>query len=545
MAAFGYHSELHFDQVTQLEAPQATQSAPASRSSSFRDLIRQYIDPEITHHVAPRRCSEGNRPSCMSPTAPRSLVFTTYPSSIVDKTNEPSSSLFTRAKVGKWHPTESRLSLPTIESSCKKRTVRDTCQSPSLPPEPSVEQLFTYSERLSTTPSTQLGTSSAKLICVEPSPCSDNIAAKASSPKISIMGTRDVVSATTRTQPDHKLERRTSPDMQEMSPFPEAQLYKSQSSTTTEIRELIPVPDTPLGISQLQFGSQVSFNTSVRDLIQESPDTPIGGKLSPPLEHPILIVSPKQPLTPITNRFEQPSSPDHVRGASVSSRHPSISSSGGSDEMITAPETPSNRRIDRSTNLSYDGASSDMPHIGTDVRDFAFNPAQSSALQHECCVSPGTTTPRDTSGCIVPNAHNKINVLDGFFSEKRTPAGNNPPKREKEPKKSDMKKEENFKHGSEKKHDMKSKAQLKGSHQPLQPLEFSGESLIPATPLAAGNGKSKGPLHRRIRGKILITPVLSIVIGRQLARPARSVLKQAAQTVPDGGAVKSVAPIPL
>lgn len=381
----------------------------------------------------------------------------------------------------------------------------------------------------------------------------------------------------------------------------------------SNMQELLPIPETSLGISQLQFGSVVSFNTSVRDLIQETSDTPIGGKPTSPIERQTSIAMPKSPLTSLTNSPKKPSllnrylKPQNSKSSSIKSN------SEASEMMVTAPETPTHRRARVATDLSYDGPAGDLPHtgtgtdhIGTDARDFAFNPAQSSTL-HECCVSPRSSIPNDTSGCVEPNALKTaaISALDGFFSEKKhqerkppLPAskenaknskGNmgepsDPPKgtatrgvdnqsnrehalegkenghRKKEghhkkkehhhkkelrhQKKTDV--HRNKEDGPKQKghgHKKKDSAKEKSSHG-LIPVGSTNQASIPETPIASGTNQPKAPLHRRIRGIVLVTPVLAIVIGRKLAKPTRSVLKQAAKAASAAGGHVADLPVP-
>lgn len=378
----------------------------------------------------------------------------------------------------------------------------------------------------------------------------------------------------------------------------------------SNMQELLPIPETPLGISQLQFGSVVSFNTSVQDLIQETSDTPIGGPATP-LGHPSPVTLPKNPLASLTNSPKKPSllsrylKPQNTKSSSIKSN------SEASEMMATAPEMLVNRRARVATDLSYDGPAGDLPHtgtdhIGTDARDFAFNPAQSSTL-HECCVSPRSSIPNDIPGFFESNAlkTTAISALDGFFSEKKHPESKIPPpaskesaknskgtkgelpdlqdtatngvggqnvwpnhehalkgkenehkkehhhkKKEHHHKKKDHhhKKEDNHTQegGPDKKepdHKKKDLAKEKSSHG-LMPVDNTNQVSIPETPLSTRNGQPKAPLHRRIRGVVLVTPVLAIVIGRKLAKPTRSVLKQAAKATSAAGGPIVGSPIP-
>lgn len=52
---------------------------------------------------------------------------------------------------------------------------------------------------------------------------------------------------------------------------------------TKRLSKLSDHPDTPLGISRFEHGSYQSFDTAVRDLIQQQPDTPIGDYMVAPV----------------------------------------------------------------------------------------------------------------------------------------------------------------------------------------------------------------------------------------------------------------------
>jgi hypothetical protein len=330
-----------------------------------------------------------------------------------------------------------------------------------------------------------------------------------------------------------------------------------ESDTTVDLQELFPIPDTPLGISQLQFGSQLSFNTSVRDLIQQNPDAPIGGRPATLTDSFTISCLPKVSLERLENHFEVPSS--LKQPVTINPHNPLVIT--GSETCYTVPtasETTINTRATKATDLSYDGPAGEMAHIGTDGGDFAFQLAKSSAL-HECCVSPRTSTPGVASECDAASTLNAIRGLDGFF-EKKVPQETTQPSQETQhmfgskkgdgSRKTPEDKERNgpkpqhaHSHGStnnKQAHSPKEPDSAKKEHAQAKkssalPVDTTGQNSIPETPLTTGKNKPKGPLYRRFRGKILVTPVLSIVIGRQLAKPTRKVLKQAAQTVPDVG----------
>ncbi len=65
---------------------------------------------------------------------------------------------------------------------------------------------------------------------------------------------------------------------------PQSQSSTEHATGLASTSDNLPIPNTALGIMQLQFSSQESFNTGVRDLVQENPDTPIGGGHASPLK---------------------------------------------------------------------------------------------------------------------------------------------------------------------------------------------------------------------------------------------------------------------
>jgi hypothetical protein len=94
---------------------------------------------------------------------------------------------------------------------------------------------------------------------------------------------------------------------------------------------LIDILDTPLGIAKFEHSSLKSFNAAVRDLIQQNPDTPVGGMPAiTPLEKA------KDTLEPLARSLGM--GKELLSQASITRSQSWCSST--SVLMVTAPETP-------------------------------------------------------------------------------------------------------------------------------------------------------------------------------------------------------------
>ena len=69
-----------------------------------------------------------------------------------------------------------------------------------------------------------------------------------------------------------------------MPQFPPSPVAFAVNAAAGDLDKLPPLPETPLEFSQFEFGNRASFNSSVRDLIQEDPDMPIGGQVAAPMK---------------------------------------------------------------------------------------------------------------------------------------------------------------------------------------------------------------------------------------------------------------------
>ena len=177
------------------------------------------------------------------------------------------------------------------------------------------------------------------------------------------------------------------------------------------LEELSSLPDSSLGLSRLELSSRpsfASFDTSVRDLIQSRPDSPIGGQEAAPM-----VIKPKRSfnvgtlviaqgrilprikvsctdgenflgddMNKLSNVRSTTSESQDMYGTGIENRPPRSAmlqqTSDTSPPMITAPESPRSYRYTDSCDVSpmsnhwaetseMDGAGLDL----TEVRDFA------------------------------------------------------------------------------------------------------------------------------------------------------------------------------
>jgi hypothetical protein len=184
---------------------------------------------------------------------------------------------------------------------------------------------------------------------------------------------------------------------------PISQLPCAVDSAADDSDDLPPIPDTPTGYARFGFISRESFNTAVRDLVQESPDTPIGGDEAAPMKRPfnagtlamngsgicldapqIEISSPPHMLEDEDEKtralLSRSNFSDPFQESCESNVRPQTSAS--SPTMITAPQSPRADRINNQTSISLDGPGGG----GIDVRDFAQQPG--CPPLPDCCVSP-------------------------------------------------------------------------------------------------------------------------------------------------------------
>ena len=160
------------------------------------------------------------------------------------------------------------------------------------------------------------------------------------------------------------------------SPSP---LVMAVDAAADGLEELAHLPDPTLGLSQFELGSRPSFDTSVRDLIQSRPDSPIGGQEAVPMTIKpkrsfnvgTLVIAQGRPLPQIEVSYHdnEPCDEDDMNkprkarstvsesqdstGTRIENRPPRSAmvhqTSDTSPPMITAPESPrSHSRTDGS-----------------------------------------------------------------------------------------------------------------------------------------------------------------------------------------------------
>jgi hypothetical protein len=294
-----------------------------------------------------------------------------------------------------------------------------------------------------------------------------------------------------------------------------------------DLDNLPPIPDSPLAIAQLEFGNRASFNTEFRDLIQEEPDTPIGGipaaALAPPKERRSFNVGALaiKGKSYFTRYYVSRSGSEQCLDGVMSPRVRIIGPSDASTEHFARKGSralmarsnfsdPFQKRAETS-DLSHDG-----PGLGgTAVKDFG-NPTGSHEA-FDLPISPTSTVtesipslPAGNSDVAPPtdalldpssNAITNVATLPGVDSDMTTyteplpdPIDNGP--------------------------------------LPI-PLDVTGELPIPETPLSVGpGGGKKARLWQKGRKLLLRKPVLVVVLGRQLAGPTKDALNLISSGVP-------------
>jgi hypothetical protein len=321
--------------------------------------------------------------------------------------------------------------------------------------------------------------------------------------------------------------------------FPPSPIAYAVDSAGDNLRDLPNLPDSPLALSKFGLLSRESFDTAMRDLIQEEPDAPIGGHKAAPmkrsfnvgtlaiqgksrdfLETPrIEISSPKRAecceygnTKPLKDRSNF-SDPFHeVVMAEHQSPRPATPGSDSSVKMVTAPASP---RVDRLSNrsdhsdLSYD----ELGLEATDVRDFGLAP--------ESPISPCSQVIASTiSDAPMADADITSNNLDG------SPVPS-------------------YATGVD---EAQAVAEIPNTDGAAMSLPSPRKST-PSPPEIRkkrrkfmSNGKK---LIRRSRTIIMCKPVLTVVLGRQLAGPTYQGLKVLAMGLSlDATAVKRASPLP-
>ncbi|KAK0100299.1 hypothetical protein ONS96_007580 [Cadophora gregata f. sp. sojae] len=365
-----------------------------------------------------------------------------------------------------------------------------------------------------------------------------------------------------------------------------------------------PRPGTLATLYQLDPSSTATFNTSVRDLIQEAPDSPIGGDCVEPMDHDrtvgTMVVRGKDHLnTPKTtsalqntnkplrsrsnysessagpSRKEEPITLSHKPFAN--SERPATPQSEKSIPMVTAPDTPLFGRRNEFSDISditFDGS----PGSRTGVKDFAVVAEVTEVTGGDICPDcdlptagsdngdsskgfnlpnpggtvSGSSAPGITGAGITPSGVAASNLPASGLSPTGVPASSVPttvipapgvslPDASSLPGVPGVPDT-----GGD--HDL----HIPGSNLPgglAVPVDITGTVDPPKIPppskkrMALGKGKKKGQnAIRRGRRLLLRKPVLAVVIGRQLAGPTSAALKLVSKGTPvDPTALKEAA----
>jgi hypothetical protein len=193
-----------------------------------------------------------------------------------------------------------------------------------------------------------------------------------------------------------------------VEPFRPSGLGRAVDSAADDIEDLPPIPDTPSGYARFGFISRESFNTAVQDLVQQSPDTPIGGDGAALMKRSFnvgMLATNGSSTYLDTPQFEISSPPNVLEydGEKKALRTRSnfsdpfqesyepearIHTGPSSPPMFTAPQSPKADRANIRTSFSLDGPG----RGGMEIRDFAQQPdfPQVSDVPPlpDCCISP-------------------------------------------------------------------------------------------------------------------------------------------------------------
>jgi hypothetical protein len=388
--------------------------------------------------------------------------------------------------------------------------------------------------------------------------------------------------------------------------FVQSRLAQAVDSAADDSDELLPIPDSPTSYARFGFVSRESFNTAVQDLVQPSPDTPIGGERAAPmkrsskvgtlviqgnstyLDAPQFDVSSPPTILDLDGGMEQTllARPNFTDSFQESNEHKvGTSTCSPSPTMITAPQSPKLGRRGDMSSFSVDGAGGG----GTDIRDFAQQPLRipGSPPLPDCCLSPRSVLsdvciyndmensgakenlrgaslgPIPVFGMDKPHAQEGTGMSAVPVSKRAISAraanaqgvtvlaedvgwkGQNAPGLSQAPKAIE-------------------EIGIQNANAPLDlpessvlgvPINVTGQLLPPGTPPANKGPKRKKVIRggqkviRKGRGLILKKPVLAVVVGRQLSGPTADALKLLSKGVPVdmgdlAGAVPPSAPLP-
>jgi hypothetical protein len=366
--------------------------------------------------------------------------------------------------------------------------------------------------------------------------------------------------------------------------------------------DLPPLPDSPLAIAKFGFISRESFNTSVRGLVQEEPDSPIGGYWAAPMQsrvHPgrvdlgrenldgarhsgillpqIEITSPatslrseegpiRQPLVPhstFSDPFVNAIKKDKQIQQSSDLSDSDVLDSVYTTAIVTAQDTPVRRE---NTDMSHDGARASNAENN--------NENESNLPLLDCCISPTDRTDSeavevyDLNG--MPRAGSKSYVSQAPFGTSRS--GNLPntgyglsgdvPITRTGVGRTDFANRPGFKAPTLNASGLPN-PDISDSNGTIPvpavnvhgvsalPLDTTGSFPAPELPEKAGKRQkaaNKGKRGiRKCRRVVMRRPFLVLLLGRQLAGPTKDALKLISKGVPvqpDVGGLTEAAGIP-
>ena len=361
-------------------------------------------------------------------------------------------------------------------------------------------------------------------------------------------------------------------------------LFMAVDAVADVFEDLSHIPDSPMGFARFEMGSRTSFDTSVRDLVQSRPDSPIGGqeadsmaaikpkrsfnvgtlvinqgkRILPRIEVSCADIDPcceedmnKRPKSRSKNRSKRVS--ESATGTENLAPHSELQTGTcGNTPIVTAPETPRAHYRTGSNDGSFEIDDRELTLM--DVRDFALasdgtqskkaskvphpEPAPKSELVQmdpsdpdycEDCVSPMTIQPPPPK----KDPKTKSTLDEKIPSGKTTPSTDAVEKTRKYGKIEKAGKNERTETMGK-----TGKTEKDGKTLPIPTgvlTDSTGQLTAPGTPKPKKCTvlKVKGQMAiRRVRGAVFRTPVMTVVVGRQLGPPTSQALKLISKGVP-------------